>query len=98
MPAFAPASIAMLQIVRRPSISISCIALPPISSTLYNAPSTPMSPIRCRIRSFALTHLFSFPLNSTFMVGGTLNHVSPEAIAQARSVEPTPVEKAPSAP
>ena len=33
-----------------------------------------------------------------FIAEGTLNHASPFAIPAARSVEPTPVENAPSAP
>ena len=84
--------------VNLPSIGIFLIVSPPISSVLYKAPSTPMSPIKCKIKSFALTHLFNLPLNSTLIADGTLNHVSPDAIVQPKSVEPTPVEKAPNAP
>ena len=74
------------------------MAEPVISRVLYKAPSTPMSPIRCKIKSLAETHLFNVPLNSTLIADGTLNQVSPDVIAQARSVEPTPVENAPKAP
>ena len=98
IPVFARASIAMLQKVNLPSISISSITLPPTSSAWYNAPSTPISPIKCKIKSFAETHLLSLPLNSTLIVSGTLNQVSPDAMPQARSVEPTPVANAPNAP
>ena len=98
MPFFAPASIAILQMVNLPSIGISRIVLPPISSVLYKAPSTPISPIKYKIKSLAVTYLFNLPLNSTLIADGTLSQVSPEAIAQAISVEPIPVEKAPIAP
>jgi hypothetical protein len=32
------------------------------------------------------------PLSSTFIAGGTLNQLSPDAIPAAMSVEPTPVD------
>ena len=38
------------------------------------------------------------PSASTLMAAGTLNQASPVAMPAAMSVEPTPVEKAPSAP
>ena len=41
---------------------------------------------------------WSFPFNTTLMAAGTLNHSRPVAMAAAISVEPTPVENAPTAP
>ena len=38
------------------------------------------------------------PRSSTLMAAGTLNHAMPVAMPAAMSVEPTPVEKAPTAP
>ena len=44
------------------------------------------------------THLPGLPVSSTRIAEGTLNQVSPAAMPAAMSVEPTPVENAPSAP
>ena len=51
-----------------------------------------------RITSLPLTKGFFFPVTTTRMAEGTLNHVWPTAMAAPISVEPTPVENAPSAP
>ncbi len=98
MPDFAPASIAMLHMDMRLSMLIVSIGLPVNSIALYRAPSTPMSPMMWSIRSLPLTHFLSLPLKTNFIVSGTLNHILPVIMAAARSVEPTPVENAPSAP
>ncbi len=44
------------------------------------------------------TYRDSLPVSSTRMAAGTLNQAVPVAMPAARSVEPTPVEKAPKAP
>ena len=44
------------------------------------------------------THGFSLPLSTTLTASGTLNQHSPVAMPTAISVEPTPVENAPTAP
>ena len=52
----------------------------------------------CRIKSLPLTGGFRAPVRLKRSAVGTLNQVSPVAMAQAKSVLPTPVAKAPSAP
>ena len=52
----------------------------------------------CRITSFPSTHFPGRPERTIRIVSGTLSHTSPENIAAARSVLPTPVEKAHRAP
>ena len=98
MPFFAPASIAMLQIVKRSSIDREETPSPTNSIDLYSAPSTPILPMMCRITSLPDTHGLSLPFSTNLIALGTLNHALPVAIPAARSVEPTPVENAPSAP
>ena len=61
IPARAPASIDMLQIVMRPSIERPRIASPAYSSTCPTAPSTPIRPIVPRIMSFGVTPSGSSP-------------------------------------
>ena len=68
------------------------------SMDLYSAPSTPIMPMMCRIRSLPDTQGLNLPLSTNLMAEGTLNHAMPVAIPAAISVEPTPVENAPSAP
>ena len=71
----------------------------PVNSIdLYNAPSTPIMPMMCRIRSLPDTRGLNLPVSTNLMAEGTLNHAMPVAMPAAMSVEPTPVEKAPSAP
>jgi len=48
--------------------------------------------------SLPLIHLAGLPVSTNLIAEGTLNHASPVAIPAAMSVEPTPVENAPSAP
>ena len=56
IPFLAPASMAMLVMVSRPSMSMDRRASPLCSIAFERAPSTPMVPITCRIRSLASTH------------------------------------------
>ena len=60
--------------------------------------SETLMPMMCRIRSLPDTRGLNLPLSTNLMAEGTLNHAMPVAIPAAMSVEPTPVEKAPSAP
>ncbi len=55
-------------------------------------------PMMWRIKSLPLTKRESFPVRLKRMADGTLNHALPLAMPAAMSVDPTPVEKAPSAP
>lgn len=55
-------------------------------------------PMRVRITSLPVTSSGFEPVSTTLMASGTLNHASPVAMATPRSVEPTPVQKAPTAP
>ena len=98
IPFFPPASIAMLQMVKRSSMERVLIPSPTNSIDLYRAPSTPIIPMICKITSLPLTHLDGFPTSSNLMAEGTLNHALPVTIPAAMSVLPTPVENAPSAP
>src|SRR5680860_1076974 len=50
------------------------------------------------MRSFAVTYGPNRPWNSKRKVSGTRNQTFPVAMAPARSVDPTPVAKAPTAP
>ncbi len=98
MPALAPASITMLEIVIRASMESCSTAEPRNSSAWYKAPSTPIMPMRCKMRSLPVTPGVIWPVSSTLIVDGTLNHAWPVAMPTPASVEPTPVENAPSAP
>ena len=98
MPFLPPASMAMLEMVNRSSMDREATPSPANSRDWYRAPSTPISPIRWRITSLPDTMGCSLPLRVTLMAAGTLNHRKPVAMAAAMSVEPMPVEKAPSAP
>ena len=55
-------------------------------------------PMMCRMRSLPHTYFPGFPRSTNFTAEGTLNQHSPVIIPAAMSVEPTPVENAPSAP
>ena len=98
IPALAPASIAIFEIVRRSVIVSSATPSPANSSERYSAPSTPMRPMSVRMTS--LPQMFSgfLPVRTTLIASGTLNQASPVAIAAPRSVEPTPVAKPLTAP
>src|SRR3989449_11264868 len=56
MPFLPPASITMLQSVIRSSIESDITPSPANSMARYVAPSTPMSPMMCRIRSLAIRY------------------------------------------
>ena len=84
MPALPPASIAMLEMVMRPSMESASMVEPANSMAWYSAPSTPMRPMMCRMMSLALAPAGSSPSISKRMVGGTLNHARPVAQAHAR--------------
>ena len=56
----APASMAMLVIVSRPSMSMCLSASPVCSIAFERAPSTVIRPMTARIRSFASTHSFNW--------------------------------------
>ena len=94
----APASMAMLAMVNLSSMESADTPGPTNSRDWYKAPSTPISPIRCRITSLPQTKPVGLLISSTLMAEGILNHNLPVIMAAAMSVEPTPVEKAPSAP
>ena len=98
MPFLPPASMAMLEMVNRSSMDREATPSPVNSRDWYRAPSTPISPIRWRITSLPDTMGWSLPFSVTLMAAGTLNHRRPVAMAAAMSVEPMPVEKAPTAP
>ena len=68
------------------------------SMLLYSAPSTPIMPMIVRITSLPLQFSGSLPVRLNLIADGTLNHAMPVAMPAAISVEPTPVENAPSAP
>ncbi len=63
MPARAPASMLMLQIVMRPSIESARIAEPAYSTTQPVAPSVPILPMMARMMSLAVTPSGQFALN-----------------------------------
>src|SRR3989338_123546 len=98
MPDFPPASIAILHRLNLSSIDRPRITSPENSIALYNAPSTHISPIVYKIKSFPLTHGFNLPYYINFMLSGTLSHTQPVINLAARSVGRTPVEKAPRGP
>ena len=50
------------------------------------------------MRSLPDTHFFGSPVTTTLIALGTLNQVSPALMPAAMSVDPTPVENAPTQP
>ena len=98
IPLLPPASIAILQRVIRSSTESIDIPSPSNSIALYVAPSTPISPMICRIRSFAIRYAGISPLKMNFTVGGTLTQSIPVPIIKAASVFPIPVANSPKAP
>ena len=68
MPARAPASMLMLQIVIRPSIDSDSMALPRYSMTWPCPPPVPIFAITARMMSLALTPGGSWPSTLTAMV------------------------------
>ncbi len=61
MPARAPASMLMLQMVMRPSMESERMAEPAYSMTQPVAPSVPICPMMARMMSFAVTPVGSLP-------------------------------------
>ena len=55
-------------------------------------------PMMYKITSLPETQGFSLPVRLNLMAEGTRNQALPVAMPAAQSVEPTPVENAPSAP
>ena len=98
MPFLPPASMAMFAMQSRSSMVRYFSPSPVNSMDLYRAPSTPIIPMMVRITSLPLTKGFGLPVSSNLMAEGTLNQAWPEYMPAAMSVEPTPVENAPSAP
>ena len=98
MPFFAPASMAMLHMVKRSAIDSCETPGPPNSIDWYSAPSTPIWPMIHKMTSLPDTQGERLPVKLNRMALGTRNHARPVTIAAARSVDPTPVENAPSAP
>ena len=89
---------AMFAMHRRSSI-VRCFSPSPVNSMdLYSAPSTPILPMMDKITSLPPTQGPGFPVRTNRRAAGTLNQRRPQAMPQAMSVEPTPVENAPSAP
>ena len=70
MPARAPASMDMLQMVMRCSIESASIAGPVYSTTCPAPPATPISPIAARMKSFAPTPSGASPVNPIRIVRG----------------------------
>ena len=98
IPFLPPASIAMLQIVKRSSMERFLMPSPTNSMERYSAPSTPIIPIMWRMTSLPLTHFAGLPIKLNLIADGTLNQALPVTMPAAISVLPTPVENAPSAP
>ncbi len=98
IPARAPASIDMLQIVIRPDIGSARIAAPAYSTTYPAPPATPMRPIAPRIMSFAVTPSGSSPTKPSSIVFGL--RCGSVCVASTCSTWEVPIPKAsaPSAP
>jgi hypothetical protein len=88
----------MLQIAERLSMDKTEIVSPQNSTAMYIAPFAFNRPIKDRITSLEKTPAGNFPDKSILSVSGTLNQSLPYVIATAKSVDPTPVEKALRAP
>jgi hypothetical protein len=98
IPARAPASIDMLQIVRRPSIERARTASPPYSKTWPTPPATPIRPIAASTMSFAVRPNGSSPVKSTFIVRGSACGRVWVASTCSTSDVPIPIASAPNAP
>ena len=98
IPARAPASIDMLQIVIRPSIESASIAGPANSIAWPTPPSTPIWPIAPSTMSFAVTPNGSSPENSTRIVFGLAWISVCVASTCSTSDVPIPNASAPNAP
>ncbi len=98
MPARAPASIDMLQIVMRSSIDSASIAGPRYSSTCPVPPFTPIRPMIASTRSLAVTPGPSRPATSIASVRGLRCSRHWVASTYPTSVVPMPNASAPNAP
>ena len=98
MPARAPASMLMLQIVIRPSIDSASMALPRYSMTWPCPPPVPIFAITARMMSFALTPAGSMPSTLTAIVLNGLSGSVCVASTCSTSEVPMPIAMAPNAP
>jgi len=98
MPARAPASMDMLQIVMRPAMSSARMASPAYSSTLPVPPAVPISRIRRRMKSLAPTHLPGRPENVARIARLRRCHSVCVASTCSTSLVPMPNASAPNAP
>ncbi len=92
IPARAPASIDMLQIVMRPDIGRFRITSPAYSMTWPTPPETPIRPMAPRITSFAVTPSGREPESSSFIVFG--RHCGSVWVASTCSTSDVPIPKA----
>ncbi len=98
IPARAPASIDMLQIVIRPSIESARTASPAYSMTCPVAPPVPIRPISARMKSLAQTPGPGRPVKRTSMVRGFAWTMHWVARTCSTSLVPMPKARAPNAP
>ena len=98
MPARAPASMDMLQMVMRASIDSLRIASPRYSMMWPCPPPVPILAMMARIRSFALTPSASSPVTSTAIVLNGLSDRVCVAITCSTSLVPMPMAMEPNAP
>ncbi len=98
MPARAPASMLMLQMVMRPSIESARIAEPAYSITHPVAPSVPILPMMARMMSFAVTPSGSLPSTAMRKVFGFPCGSVCVASTCSTSLVPIPKANAPNAP
>ena len=98
MPARAPASMLMLQIVIRPSIDSDSMALPRYSMTCPWPPPVPIFAITARMMSLALTPGGNSPSTLTAIVLNGRSGSVCVAITCSTSEVPMPIASAPNAP
>mmetsp|Transcript_35112 Transcript_35112/g.68835 ORF Transcript_35112/g.68835 Transcript_35112/m.68835 type:complete len:338 (-) Transcript_35112:692-1705(-) len=92
MPARAPASMAMLQMLMRASIERLEMASPQNSMTLPVPPAVPMTPMMCRMTSLEVTPGASLPDTSIFMF--LARFCSSVCVASTCSTSDVPMPKA----
>ncbi len=98
MPARAPASMLMLQMVMRPSMESERMAEPAYSMTQPVAPSVPILPMMARIMSLAVTPCGSLPSTEMRKVVGLDCGSVCVASTCSTSLVPMPKASAPNAP
>ena len=98
MPARAPASMLMLQMVMRPSIESARMAEPAYSMTQPVAPSVPILPMMARMMSLAVTPWGSLPSTAMRKVLGLDCGSVCVASTCSTSLVPMPKASAPNAP